>query len=130
MIDVNTRANAKAKGKRPWFFENRDAEKVLNITMALAQELAVTRERLDTLEQLLQAKGVLSTSEFDRYVPNKALSEQRSASQQAYLARVLRVISQEIAAIPEAIHEASAADAPEASSDLSGDVSIEELANH
>ncbi len=94
-MDINQLANAKAKGKRPWFFESKEAERVLNIALALAQELSVTRERLDTLERLLQAKGLMSQAEVDSYVPNKAVATERGMSTQAYLARVLRIISQE-----------------------------------
>jgi RNA polymerase-interacting CarD/CdnL/TRCF family regulator len=100
-MEINAAANAKAKGKRPWFFANQEAERVMNITMALAQELAVTRERLDTLERLLEDKALLSRAEFDSYLPNKAVTDERSVNQQSYLARILRVISQEIAAIHE-----------------------------
>ena len=53
-------ASRKSKGKRPWFYESKEAERVLNVALALAQELAVTRERMDTLERLLEAKGVLA----------------------------------------------------------------------
>jgi hypothetical protein len=95
MMDVNQLANAKPKGKRPWFYESKEAERVLNIALALAQELSVTRERLDTLERLLQAKGLMSQAEIDSYVPNKAVATERGLSTQAYLARVLRIISQE-----------------------------------
>jgi hypothetical protein len=112
-LDINAEANRKPKGKRPWFYQSQEAERVLNITLALAQELAVTRERMDTLERILAAKGVLALGEFDAYQPSKEVAETRSAATQAYLARILRVISQEIEAIAQ----------PEADS-----VSVEELA--
>ncbi len=40
-LDVNALANAKAKGKRPYFFDDPAVERVLAITMAVAGELAV-----------------------------------------------------------------------------------------
>ena len=46
-------AGAKAKGKRPWFLDEPDIERVMNITLALMQEVSVLRERLDTVERLL-----------------------------------------------------------------------------
>jgi hypothetical protein len=100
-MDIHQEANQKAKGKRPWFYNCQEAERVLNIALALAQELAVTRERLDTLECLLQSKGLLSRAEFDSFVPSKAIAEDRSQATQAYLARIFRVIAQENEALSE-----------------------------
>jgi len=40
-FDPLSQAGNKAKGKRPWFFEDREAERVMNIVMALAQEVSV-----------------------------------------------------------------------------------------
>ncbi len=46
-------AGAKAAGKRPWFLDE-DVETVLAITLAVSQELVVARQRVDTLERLLE----------------------------------------------------------------------------
>jgi len=56
-IDPLKLAGTKPKGKRPFFLKDPDVEKVLAVTMALAQEVAVMRERLDTVERLLEEKG-------------------------------------------------------------------------
>lgn len=48
-IDKLTLAGTKAKGKRPYFLAEKQTEQTLSITMALAMELAVARERIDTL---------------------------------------------------------------------------------
>ena len=67
-IDVNKLANAKAKGKRPYFFDDPAVERVLSITMAVATELAVNRERLDisvkegSTERLKITKGIILIS--------------------------------------------------------------------
>ena len=37
-FDVNALANAKAKGKRPYFFDDPAVERVLGVTMAVAGE--------------------------------------------------------------------------------------------
>jgi hypothetical protein len=47
----------KAKGKRPVYFNDPENDKLLAITMAVAGELSVLRERLDTIERLARAKG-------------------------------------------------------------------------
>lgn len=94
-------ANAKSKGKRPFFFTNPESERVLNITMALAQETAVLRERVDTLERLLERCGLLSQAEIDSYQPSALAAVERGAWQQEFLARILRIVQQEIDALDE-----------------------------
>ena len=93
-----TLAGAKPKGKRPFFLKDPDIERVMAITMAVAQELAVMRERLDTVERLLEAKGITQT-DIENFAPTKAQAEQRGAWTQEYLARILRIYQQDIEAI-------------------------------
>jgi predicted nucleic acid-binding Zn-ribbon protein len=86
-------AGAKAAGKRPWFLDE-EIETVLNITLAVSQELATARQRVDTLERLLEAKGVLSREEIEAYAPDKKAAEERGLWTQEYIARVLRILQQ------------------------------------
>jgi hypothetical protein len=88
-------AGAKAKGKRPWFLESQDTERLLTIVMALAQETAVMRERLDTVERVLAAKGALTLADIEGFAPNKAEAEARGRMIQEFLARILRILQQE-----------------------------------
>jgi hypothetical protein len=95
----------KAKGKRPYFLEDPAVERVLNITMTLAQELAVTHERLDTIERLLEKKGIINQTEIETFVPTEAQAEERQRWHATYIARVLRIVQQELEALnqePEA----------------------------
>lgn len=92
-------ANNKAKGGRPYFFDDPAVERVLNITMAVAGEVAVMRERMDSIERLLEQKGILSQVEIDTYTPNREVAEQRQAWHQEYIARVLRIVQQELEAL-------------------------------
>ena len=66
-IDWIGMAGAKPKGKRPYFFDDPAVERVLAIVMAVTQELAVTRERLDTIERLLEKNGALKRADIDTY---------------------------------------------------------------
>lgn len=100
-IDPLAQAGAKSKGKRPYFLDT-DTERLTNIVLVLAQELAVTRERLDTVERLLQKSGVLSLSEIEAFTPTKPEADARGAWTQEYLARVFRVLQQEREAITRA----------------------------
>jgi hypothetical protein len=89
-----TEAGAKPAGKRPYFLD-RQVERVLAITMAMAQELAVSRQRTDTLERLLKAKGLLADSEIDDFVPDAQAATERAMWNQEYIARILRIVQQE-----------------------------------
>jgi hypothetical protein len=99
------RSSEKPAGKRPYFL-NPEVERVLAITMAAVQELAVARERIDTLERLLEAKGVVSREEIERFAPNADQAAERGLWLQEYLTRVLRIVQQE----GEAVGAAAAGD--------------------
>lgn len=94
-IDPLALANAKAKGKRPYFFRDPDVERVLSIAMAIAMEHAVTRQRLDALERLVESKGLLSRAELDAYAPGPDAEAERTRWMKEYIARVLRIVQQE-----------------------------------
>ena len=101
-LDVNTLANAKAKGKRPYFFDDPAVERVLSITMAVAGELAVTRERLDTVERLLEAGTPVTKANIDAYKPDDEAARQRQAWHAEYISRILRIVHQELEALQTA----------------------------
>ena len=94
-------AGAKARGRRPQFFANPEIDRLVSITLALAGELAVTRERLDTLERLLAQRAVLNREDIEGYVPDRQAAQERGRWHQEYLARVLRVLQQEVEALQQ-----------------------------
>jgi nitrogen fixation/metabolism regulation signal transduction histidine kinase len=94
-------AGRKPAGRRPYFLDP-EVERVLAITMAVVQELAVARERIDTLERLLEAKGVVTRSEVEGFVPTHEQAAERGLWSQEYIARVLRILQQEGEAIAAA----------------------------
>ncbi|KGF71667.1 hypothetical protein DO97_16520 [Neosynechococcus sphagnicola sy1] len=82
----------KAKGKRPIYLNTEQTDQLLSVILALMGEVSVVRERLDTLERLLEAKGVLSRSELENYVPDGLAEQERALWRTEYLARMLRVL--------------------------------------
>ena len=95
-LDYIKLASNKPKGKRPYFHEDPAVERVLNITMAVAGELAVMRERMDSIERLLEKKGVVTREDIETFVPeNKEQEEQRQTWHAEYIGRVLRIVQQE-----------------------------------
>jgi polyhydroxyalkanoate synthesis regulator phasin len=112
-LDPVAMANRRAKGKRPQFLDDPAVERVMSIAMAVAGELAVARERLDTLERLLVAKGVLGADDIERYVPSAEVQAARNEQGRAYVARVLRMLDQDVQAMqaePEPSMDEVAAD--------------------
>ena len=83
-----------SKGKRPIYFEDPQSDKLLAIVMALTGEVAVLRERLDTLERLLASKGIVSISEIEAYQPDEQTANERSQWRAEYIGRVLRVVQE------------------------------------
>jgi hypothetical protein len=92
-------AGDKSKGARPYFMNDPAVERVFNITMAVATELAVVRERLDTIERLLQKKGVLLQNEIETFEPNDEEAEIRQLWHARYAARIMRIVQQELDAL-------------------------------
>jgi primosomal protein N'' len=95
------RSTAKAKGRRPYFFADPAVDKLLAMTMAIAGELAVTRERLDTVERILAEKGQLSAAEIDAWRPDEQAKQERAALRQDYIARVLMILHNELAELEQ-----------------------------
>ena len=68
------------------------ADRLLAMVMALAGEVSVLRERLDTIERLAAAKGVLSAADIDAYEPDEAALAARDRWRAGFLDRVLRIV--------------------------------------
>ncbi|MBL8643159.1 MAG: hypothetical protein JNK21_04435 [Rhodospirillaceae bacterium] len=100
-IDVNALANAKAKGERPYFFDDPAVERVLSITMAVAAEVAVLRERMDTIERLMESGTAVTKASIDAYKPDDNAARERQEWHAAYVARILRIIHQELQALED-----------------------------
>lgn len=93
IADAIAEAGAKPAGKRPFFLDT-EIETVLAITMSLVQEVSVSRQRVDTLERLLEDKGILRREEIETFTPAPHVAVERSLATQEYIARVLRIIQQ------------------------------------
>ena len=100
-LDWIARAGAKAKGKRPAYFEDPAIDRTLSIVMALVGEVSVLRERVDTIERLLDAKGTISRADIEGYQPDKAAARDRGLLTREYIARVMRGVQQDLEALAE-----------------------------
>lgn len=95
-----------AGSTRPHFMTP-EVERVLDVALRIAQELAVARARIDTLERLLERKGLISRAEIEGFAPTEAELAERSAWNQEYIARVLRVLEQEAASMADRPRDAA-----------------------
>jgi thiaminase len=82
-------------GERLYFLMP-EVERVLAITMAVAQELAVARTRIDSLERLLEHKGVMTRAEIEGFEPTAAEAAERDIWTQDYIAHVLEALQREL----------------------------------
>ena len=89
-LDWMAAANKKAKGKRPEYFDDPEDERILSILMAVAGEVSVLRERLDTVERLLESKGSITREDIENYVPDKQAAYERGAMVREYIYRIMR----------------------------------------
>lgn len=98
-VDWVARAGTRAKGKRPEFFADPAVDRLTSLAMALMAEVSVLRERLDTVERLLEAKGTVRREDIASYVPDKTAGDERGLATRAFVARVLRGFQQEVEAL-------------------------------
>lgn len=85
----------KAKGKRPVYLQNPEQDQLLAIALALAGEVSVLRERLDTIERIAETKGLFTTAEIEAYQPTQQVEQEREQWRAEYIARVLRVLQED-----------------------------------
>lgn len=69
---------------------------LVGMVTALAAQLSATRERLDTLERVLAAKGLPGTAEIEAFEPDDAATAMRDAMRQRLIARIFRPLEQNI----------------------------------
>ncbi len=91
----------RAKGARPYFFPDPTSDKLLSIVMALAGEVSVLHDRLDTMERLIEKGEMPRHDAIESYVPPAAVRAERDVWREEFLSRVLRVVHAELDAGPE-----------------------------
>ena len=82
-------------GERPFFFADPAIDQLLGMMLAMSAELAVTYDRLDTMERLLESNGLLKRADIEDYRPGVQVATERKQHHQEYLHRILRIIREE-----------------------------------
>ena len=93
-----------AKGKKPAYFADPATDKLLQMVITLAGELSVVRDRLDLIERLATESGAFDGSMLETMRLTEADTIERDANRADFVARVLRVLDQDLEEIinPEA----------------------------
>ena len=100
MLDSIALANAKAKGKRPYFFQDPDVERVLSITMAVAGEFGGAAPALGHHRGASRgARQHQQGGHRSLRAPMRRSRRNAARWNQEYLARILRIVQQEREAI-------------------------------
>jgi hypothetical protein len=84
-----------AKGESPRYFDDPEVGKVLSMVVALAGEMAVMRDRLDTVERLLDTGQPVTREALARFAPDESVRNERDAWRQQFLSIVFRVLHEE-----------------------------------
>jgi hypothetical protein len=71
------------------FFPDPNVDRVLGVVMELAAEVYILRDRLETVERLLERDGVLTRHALDDYEPTEQERAQRLAERDVLIARIL-----------------------------------------
>jgi hypothetical protein len=88
-----------ARGERPRYFDDPAIDKVLSITLALAGEVAVLHDRLDSALRLLESQRVISRPAIESFETTPEIRAERDAWRDKFLEIVLRSIQQELEAL-------------------------------
>lgn len=85
-----------AKGKRPLYFSDPATDKLMAIVLSLVGELAVTRDRLDALERLLESQSTIGREALDELTFDEEATRERDRDRKDYIRRVMRVVTMEL----------------------------------
>ncbi len=98
-MSTTSRLKRKARGERPYFFDDPNVDKVVSMVMGLAGVVAVARDRLDTIERLLETKGLLKRAEIEAYEPTAVVMAERAAWRESFLGEILRIVEVDLDAV-------------------------------
>lgn len=96
------------RGKRPVFFDDPSIDQMMTFLIELTTEVAVLRERLDTVERLLDAGVPVTREAIESFQPQAAVNAERDAWRDSYLKRVFRMHPTASAQTSDPAHGSSA----------------------
>ena len=94
--DAKVKRIRTAKGRRPYFFDDPNIDKLLAMIMALAGEVSVIRERMDTHERLAEKTKWATHRAIEDHEPDEITEAFRAQARADYIARILRIVQVEL----------------------------------
>ena len=94
MSDIKVKRSI--KGRRPQFFDDREIDRVHGMIMAMATEMAVLYQRIDTMERVAASKGIMLREEFESFAPDAAAEGERERWRQKFLDRIFYLYREEL----------------------------------
>ena len=64
-------------------------DRMMNVIMGLAEELYVTRDRLQVMERVLESRGALDREELDRWKPGDGQQDEILRDRDAFIRAIL-----------------------------------------
>lgn len=80
-----------AKGKRPHFFDDPSIDQVMTFLLELMAETSTLRDRVDTIERLLDERGQVTRADIEEYRAPPPVESERTAWRKGFVERVLRM---------------------------------------
>ena len=80
-----------SKGKRPHFFDDPAVDQLMTFLLELMAETAALRDRVDTIERLLDAQGSITRADIEGYHADTLVEGERTAWRKGFIERVLRM---------------------------------------
>jgi hypothetical protein len=90
-----TKVKRTVKGRRPKFNTDPAIDNVHGMVMALAAEVAVIHDRLDTVERISEAKGIMLTEEIEKFEPDGETLAAREQWRQQLLKRMFYLLREQ-----------------------------------
>lgn len=91
------------KGPKPQYFSDPATDKLLTMVLELIGELSVSRDRIDTLERLIERSGLFTSADVDTYLPDEAVNAERAERRDKMLSRIFRASEKELDTIMDKI---------------------------
>jgi hypothetical protein len=89
-----------AKGKKPVYFDS-VTDKLLSMVLTLMGELSVMRDRLDTVERLIEKHKLFKQDEIEGFELTDEVNQIRTERRAAYIARVLKSVQDELESLQQ-----------------------------
>jgi hypothetical protein len=84
------------RGRRPKFHDDAAIDQLHGMVMAMATEMAVLYERIDTMERVAARKGVVLRDELETFRPDADARAQRESWRQQFLDRLFYLYREEL----------------------------------